>query len=496
MPETPLITYLRIQRAADRDVLAALRTSATSVSNELRRLQSRSGTGAIMRREQLLRSQAAINREMDVLFTRVGDVVQAASARAAQAGAETILRESESLLRTILPAADYDYMLRSAQESASRSLEALRQRVSGSSYIPLAESVYGTQNLVNGTINDIVNAALARGASAAELARDVRAYVNPATPGGARYASLRLARTEINNAFHAAQIKEAQEEPWVLAVRWHLSGSHPRPDACNDYADDVHFKNGGAGLWLPEEVPAKPHPNCLCYTTPETPDPDQFIEQYLKGDFDSYMDDVGLEADSGVETSAAPAFPAMPGDPRAAYRELERARPGGAFRYETPAALDWYKGYGSAPMNSFLRTGKAVAADGSNAPLAKVKSSVTGLDAAFRNGVKLPADTTVQRGLKNLDVDSFRPGEFVVEAGYTSTTLGSSVAERFARGTLSGQGQGEGWIVDVFLPKNTKTVIPGNQSGEEYEVLLPRNSKFKVHSVDRVNRRVRMELVP
>jgi hypothetical protein len=296
MAETPLITYLRIQRATDREVLAALRSAAASVSAELRRLQGRTRPGEVMRREQLLMSQAAINRELASLFNQVGQTVRANRALAAEAGAETILRSSRSLLLEVVSPSDYDYLVRSARASASRSIEVLLQRVSGSSYVPLSESVWGAQAAAKGKVGQIINDHLARGSSAAELARDVRGYVNPNTPGGVRYASMRLGRTELNNAFHAAQVAQAQAEPWTEAVRWHLSGSHPKPDECNDYADGVHFKGGEPGRFLPDEVPSKPHPNCLCYTTPETPNREDFVSSYVDGRYDAYLgglDEVG-----------------------------------------------------------------------------------------------------------------------------------------------------------------------------------------------------------
>lgn len=498
MPTSPLITYLRIQQATDRQVLAALRISATSVSNELRRLQSRTGAGSVVRREQLLRSQAAIQRELEVLYTRVGDIVKAQSAGAAAAGAESILSSSESLLKNVLSQSDYDYLMRSARASAEQSLEVLRQRVSGSSYVPLAESVWDNQARANSQVQNIINSALARGASAAELARDVRAFVNPNTPGGLRYASMRLARTELNNAFHAAQVKQAQEEPWTTGVKWHLSGSHPVPDACNDYAEKSHTKDGPAGVWDPEDVPAKPHPNCLCYTTPVTDDPEEFINKYLSGHYDSYLEEQGLPSIAAeAPVSVQPNFPALadPGALRNTYRGLERQRPGGLYGYSNAPGVEWYKGYGFTPMNSFLRTGKAVDSAGLPAPTAKVKSSITSMDSAFKkSSVALPEDTTVLRGLTNLDVSGFTAGEYIVEAGYSSTTMAKDIAERFSRGTLSGSGQGEGWIVEIMVPKGTRALVPGNVTGEEYELILARNSRFKIAHIDESQKRVWMEL--
>lgn len=86
---------------------------------------------------------------------------------------------------------------------------------------------------------------------------------------------MRLSRTEINNAFHEQQ-KRAGDKPWVEGVKWNLSGSHPRPDTCNDYANQ---SNGlGRGVFKTGDVPDKPHPQCLCYLTYETLSPEAFLD--------------------------------------------------------------------------------------------------------------------------------------------------------------------------------------------------------------------------
>ena len=288
MAESPLITYLRLQRALDRDVLAMLRTTYASVSAELHRLQTRSGIGARVREDQLRMTFVAINRDLSAYWAAVGDIVQSRQYAAAAASAEAMWNSPN--LRLVMPQQDIDYLLRSAKESAQQSLKVALERVSGSSYVSLAESVYNNQALTSGKIDDIVNAALGRGASAAELARDVRAYINPNVRGGVRYASMRLGRTELNNAFHAGQVRSAQECPWTTGVLWNLSGSHPKPDECNTYADEVHFEGGDPGVFRPSEVPEKPHPNCLCFCTPETVSRQVFISQFTSGAYDSVID--------------------------------------------------------------------------------------------------------------------------------------------------------------------------------------------------------------
>lgn len=289
MAHPTLNRYLVLQKALDTDVLRALQVSAAKVEDELRRLSSSQRVGALVRTQQLLLSQQAIQAEMSRYWTQMGELTKAAMATSAAAGAETML--DRELLSRVFGEVDLDYLTRSARASAEQALSTARERVSGTSYIPLAESVYDNDALTSGKIDDLVNSALVRGASAAELAADVRDFVNPNTPGGVRYASMRLARTELNNAFHAAQVRQAQKDPWTMTVKWWLSGSHPRPDECNEYADGVHFTGGEAGHFRPAEVPAKPHPNCLCFTTPETVDRDEFIRRFETGDYDDYLDE-------------------------------------------------------------------------------------------------------------------------------------------------------------------------------------------------------------
>lgn len=315
MPPPALGPYLVLQRALDRDVLANLRQSATRTEAALARLVGRTGVGAEVRRTQLRQSLAEMHKEQARLWAALGDVVEAGKAQAAAAGAETTLAGASGVLEGLFSADDRAYMTRSVRQSAVSALQAAEERISGTSYVPLAESVYQNAALASGHIDNIVNAALARGASAAELAKDVRAFINPNTPGGVRYAAMRLGRTELNNSFHAAQVRQAQRLPWVTGVTWHLSGSHPRPDACNDYAD--------VGFYDAAQVPPKPHPNCLCYTTPVTVPEDVFQDQLLAGAYDDYLDGVlpgeALEegklvvaADTGKVPAANLALPPTP----------------------------------------------------------------------------------------------------------------------------------------------------------------------------------------
>lgn len=116
--------------------------------------------------------------------------------------------------------------------------------------------------------------------------------IDPNTKGGVSYAAKRLARTELNNAFHTTQQASAEVNPFVVALRWNLSNSHVTEDKCDELAKG-HSKGKTPGLYTPGDLPRKPHPQCLCYTTNEMMDEEDFLDlvsnpDYLDGLIDEY----------------------------------------------------------------------------------------------------------------------------------------------------------------------------------------------------------------
>jgi hypothetical protein len=179
------------------------------------------------------------------------------------------------------------YWRASMMETAKQGVEALISRRENG--ITLAESVYKNSALTKGWVSDAINKGLALGKTPAEIAASVKGYINPATPGGASYAAMRLGRSEVVNAYHTTALRRYNESPWIERVRWNLSGRHTRPDECNDYAEKQIKPGWGVGVWPTSEVPAKPHPQCLCYVTPLSMDLEEFAKKYEAGKYDSYI---------------------------------------------------------------------------------------------------------------------------------------------------------------------------------------------------------------
>jgi hypothetical protein len=156
--------------------------------------------------------------------------------------------------------------------------------------IPLSGRVYRARSWTNDQLQNTIRIGILLQKSVRQIAKDVRGFIRPETPGGMSYAASRLARTEINNAFHAQQIASREDEPWTEAMHWNLSGSHRVPDDCNSYAEREHFRGGGPGNFQIGRVPGKPHPNCLCYLTTVTISEDEFVNSFFSGKYDEYID--------------------------------------------------------------------------------------------------------------------------------------------------------------------------------------------------------------
>lgn len=133
-----------------------------------------------------------------------------------------------------------------------------------------SERVWNIGKATQAGMEKIVSTGIARGQSAWSMAKELQEKYM----GGGKhvsYEALRLARTEINNAYWDAHEMAAEQSPVVKGLKWNLSATHrarmPKGDICDEYA--TQNKQGlGRGVFKPGTVPRK-HPNCLCYLTDE-----------------------------------------------------------------------------------------------------------------------------------------------------------------------------------------------------------------------------------
>lgn len=287
MPEpNPLQRYLVVQRVVDREMAAVLRDAANEGERLIEKLATSKGIGARVERAQAQLMVRGLRKQQGELWGSISKTLQQGMARAGAQAAE-----AENLINRVVFNAiggPIPELERAMQVRAQAAVQAYVARTDND--IPLSSQVYRSQKLSEGLVAREVNRGILLGQSARQIADRVRTSIRPDVPGGVSYAAKRLGRTELNNAFHRAQIDQRKDSPFTEGFKWHLSGSHPRPDACNDYADDVHYKGGDRGVYRPSEVPGKPHPNCLCYLTTVQVGEDEFVARFLKGEYNTYID--------------------------------------------------------------------------------------------------------------------------------------------------------------------------------------------------------------
>lgn len=331
--------YAQTAKLSDAEILRIIEEARQDVTREINRIVQAGGLNPsdAVRLQQYKTIRAALMAEQAQIFRRLGDVVQAArleaAVRAMALGDAIDAAVFERFGKTALAkevAKGLTYGLTKTLDVAMARMEL--------SYTGLSKRIYETRLWMDGRLDKMINSALARGLTASQFAKEAESWFNPNTPGGIRYAAQRLARTEINNAFHAMAVQQANEKPWVNAMKWHLSSSHPKPDECDQYAHDDKY-NMGAGVFPKTEVPRKPHPQCFCYVTPEVEDEDEFLDNLTGGKYDKWVEKERAKAEGRETARDAPRPPVGgSGGPKRTY--TPPTRPATPARPKIDPALD------------------------------------------------------------------------------------------------------------------------------------------------------------
>lgn len=276
--------YLRRQALTDRQLAVILREFVGRIGYLINNRLGDPRIGARTRALQYASARVAVEREMVVLWRRMGDTIEGGRRQAGREGINLAMREYDELVRRgNLGGLTRAVSMREAAEAASTNL---MSRYLNS--VPLSRRVYNNRALSQRWVDRKVNDGILANKSAREIARSVRGLILPNTRGGVSYAAMRLGRTELNNAFHATTIRSTMDQPWVNAYQWQLSASHKHFDQCDDYAEGNH-SGLGRGVFSKADVPMKPHPQCLCFLVVVLEKPDKFVDKLTSGGYDEYL---------------------------------------------------------------------------------------------------------------------------------------------------------------------------------------------------------------
>jgi hypothetical protein len=208
-----------------------------------------------------------------------------------------------------------------------KAVEAYWARAKGG--LTLSDRIWNVSQNARDSMARVLSEAVAMGRDPVAVARDLRQYINYGAetlaaqypnmmqrmkgrgiPRDLSYEGLRLARTEMSSAFMEGTYAAGYANPFYTGVRWLLSSSHPRPDECDDLAeqDTDHL---GAGCYAPGNEPQQPHPSCLCTVAPMVDSSDEAVERtkrWIAGEpdeaLDKWYDDVYMGGEEAVSADA------------------------------------------------------------------------------------------------------------------------------------------------------------------------------------------------
>lgn len=135
----------------------------------------------------------------------------------------------------------------------------------------LSERIWRTSGQTRRKIDLFLDERIRQGQGARDMARDLETFLQPGrklkrtkAPYGtdASFDAMRLARTEVTRAHAGAFEAAARENPYVIGLDVVLSGSHPRPDICDEAAAGGPYLFEDGGVPAVYQIPL--HPQCLC----------------------------------------------------------------------------------------------------------------------------------------------------------------------------------------------------------------------------------------
>jgi hypothetical protein len=178
-----------------------------------------------------------------------------------------------------------------------------RRWVSGSPY-RLSDRLWNARRFTRDQIDAVLKNAIVTGEDAVITARKLEAFLDPAyaprrnaqgrlipgqkkaivstapgRSGSGSWPARRLAITELARAHAAGTLAAAAKSPFLVGVRWLVSGNHPQQDRCDQNAN--RDSGLGPGVYRPEDAPSMPqHPMCRCVYAPAVePDSDKVVDE-------------------------------------------------------------------------------------------------------------------------------------------------------------------------------------------------------------------------
>lgn len=277
--------FERGHAATMRQVRDVYRRAAEGIRDDIGKL-----TPGTLRHAHLTALQTALDRRAVDMSKEVLAATHQGIWMASGAGSKGVADVTAHMLRDAFREENVQRLFAGINERATLAMVA-RTRRDG---LKLSDRVWRTSERARNSVQRIIEDAVVRGQDARTTARQVQQYLQPGVWKAHKaetrrrlgvgtdvsYQAMRIARTEMNNAFHEGMIAANQHSPGYRGIYWRLSARHIVPDICTDMAVDM--SHGEPGFYPKGKEPVRPHPNCWCVAVSAWESPEQFTER-LRG---------------------------------------------------------------------------------------------------------------------------------------------------------------------------------------------------------------------
>ena len=236
-----MLKYIRLQNSKDKEISEILDDAYKSTEGILKALEAsgKMTVSAQVQKAQIVTARKELSLVIKAIYDQLRKRIPEAQKDAAQVAVDAILEDEKELWEFKISDRKIRNEIRETEIArARRNIQATVTRNQFTTRT-LSQRIYSSEALQKGIVNRKVSVMMAKGSGPQDIAKAVRPFFKESVPGGVTFAAKRLARTEVNNAFHAQSIQDMKDRPWITQAQWNLSKSHPIDQIlclCDKYA--------------------------------------------------------------------------------------------------------------------------------------------------------------------------------------------------------------------------------------------------------------------
>ena len=241
----------------------------------------RAVTPGTLQERHMLALAKALDEQAEALRGQLNSVLRSGIQLAVDLAVEPAERITLETAGDVLDRAGIRAMFQNVNQ---RAVTALLSRTRGDG-LRLSDRIWRVSRSWQRAASRVIEDMVARGQNSREAARYIDRYLQPQThtvlkaetrrrlgvPKDVSMEAMRLAVTEMNNAFHEGTILAGRATPSYQGIHWRLSHAHVVPDVCDRLAAGSPYPKG--------QEPAKPHPWCRCVAIQVHEDTQAFMQR-------------------------------------------------------------------------------------------------------------------------------------------------------------------------------------------------------------------------